>query len=181
MKSDRIGWKTLGQTPAFRNFNESECRQMIEIAQEKTFAPGAKVIEQGKTSQSLWILLEGKCEVVKDSQRDGAVPLAELEPFSLFGEMSFFSPAPHSANVIARTPVKLLSIARAAYDDLIRDGVQAAYKLAYNIVESVANRLRRMDEWIAELSSGGEKRAEGEEKQPEWREFRDKLFNGWNL
>ena len=57
----------------------------------------------------------------------------------------------------------------------------AAYKLAYNIVESVANRLRRMDEWIAELSSDDDKHADGEEKQPEWRKFRDKLFNGWNL
>ena len=78
--------------------------------------------------------------------------LAELEPYSLFGEMSFFSPAPHSANVVAKTPVKLLSIARSDYDDLIRDGVSAAYKLAYNVVESVADRLRRMDEWIAELA-----------------------------
>jgi CRP-like cAMP-binding protein len=179
--SDRDQCKSIEQIPAFRKFNESECHQMIEIAKQKTFAPGAKVIEQGKTSQALWILMEGRCEVVKDSHRDGAVPLAELEPFSLFGEMSFFSPAPHSANVIARTPVKLLSIARSDYDDLIRDGVVAAYKLAYNIVESVATRLRRMDEWIAELQSNGAKHADGEEKQPEWREFRDKVFKGWNL
>jgi CRP/FNR family cyclic AMP-dependent transcriptional regulator len=180
--NDRIPSKTLQQIPAFHNFNESECRQLAEIAQEKTFAPGEKVIEQGKSSHNLWILLDGKCEVSKDSNRDGIVVLAELEPYNLFGEMSFFSPAPHSANVVAKTPVKLLRIARVDYDDLIRDGVGAAYKLAYNVVESVATRLRRMDEWVAELSTHGERHdSEDQQKQPEWRQFRNKLFNGWNL
>jgi CRP/FNR family cyclic AMP-dependent transcriptional regulator len=186
--TERVPFATIRQIPAFRNFNDSECHQMADVAQHRTFAPGEKVIEQGKRSQYLWILVEGKCEVIKDSQRDGPVVLAELEPYNLFGEMSFFSPAPHSANVVAQTAVKLLSISRSDYDDLIRDGVTAAYKLAYNIVESVANRLRRMDEWIAELSAHAEspdgaprKPAEPPVKLPEWRQFRNKLFNGWNL
>ncbi len=180
MIDKRIPLKTLRQIPAFRNFNESECQQLLDIAQEKVFAPGEKVLEQGQSSQNLWILLEGKCEVVKESQRDGAVVLAQLDAFNLFGEMSFFSPAPHSANVLAKTPVRLLCISRTDYDDLIREGIGAAYKLAYNVVENVANRLRRMDEWVAELTAGDE-RFNPAEKLPEWRRFRDKLFNGWNL
>jgi CRP-like cAMP-binding protein len=181
--SDRIPLTTFRQIPAFHNFNESECHQLAEIALQRTFSPGEKVIEQGKRSQHLWILLEGKCEVVKDSQCDGPVTLAEMEPFNLFGEMSFFSPAPHSANVVAKTPVKLLSISRPDFDDLIRDGVAAPYKLAYNVLESVASRLRRMDEWIAELSThpAVPHEIENDEKLPEWRQFRNKLFTGWNL
>ncbi len=185
MIDDRVPFNTLRQIPAFRSFNESEYHQMAEVAQERTFAPGEKVIEQGKRSQYLWILLEGKCEVIKDSLHDGVVVLAALEPYSLFGEMSFFSPAPHSANVVAKTPVKLLSISRPDYDDMIHDGMTAAYKLAYNVVEHVAGRLRRMDEWITELSTHDEppQGAEPKEKEklPEWRQFRNKLFDGWNL
>jgi CRP/FNR family transcriptional regulator, cyclic AMP receptor protein len=181
----RVPFETLRQIPAFRNFNESECHQMAEVAQERTFAPGEKVIEQGKRSQHLWILLEGKCEVIKDSRHDGPVVLAALEPHNLFGEMSFFSPAPHSANVVAKTPVRLLSISRPDYDDMIHDGVTVAYKLAYNVVENVATRLRRMDEWIADLSSHDEPAHPAEtkekEKLPEWRQFRNKVFDGWNL
>lgn len=187
MISDPIPFKTLRQIPSFRNFNESECHQMAEVAQQRTFALGEKVIEQGKRSQYLWILLEGQCEVAKDSLRDGPVVLAALEPYNLFGEMSFFSPAPHSANVVAKTPVKLLSISRPDYDDMLHDGVAAAYKLAYNIVESVVTRLRRMDEWIAEVwdqvepPHAAKPKEKENEKLPEWRQFRNKLFNGWNL
>ncbi len=169
--------------PAFRNLNESEWHQLLEIAQEERFAPGQKIIEQGKVSQKLWIVLDGQCQVTKDHPHDGqTVVLAELEPYSLFGEMSFFSPAPHSATVVAKSQVKLLTISRADYDDLIRDGVVAAYKLAYNIVENVASRLRRMDEWVSDLATHAPHEGDhAPEKLPEWRRFRDKVFNGWNL
>jgi hypothetical protein len=56
--------------------------------------------------------------------------------------------------------------------------------LAYNVVEHVAGRLRRMDEWITELSTHDESpvtERKEKEKLPEWRQFRSKLFEGWNL
>ncbi len=67
--------------------------------------------------------------------------------------MSFFSPATHSASVRAKTDVQLLRLARADYDDLIRDGVSAGYKVAYNVLQSMADRLRRMDDWVARLAA----------------------------
>ncbi len=180
MTTDPIGIEKLQQIPAFRNFNAGEYHQLLDIAREKTFAPGQKVIEQGKSSQYLWIVLEGECEVVRASRRDGTTVLAALAPHSLFGEMSFFSPAPHSASVLAKTPVKLLAIARADYDDLIRDDVAAAYKLAFNIVDSVVAKLRRMDERMAEFAANVEDHGT-DEKRREWRRFREKMFDGWSL
>ncbi len=108
MIDQSVAASTLERIPLFRNFNETERRQLADIAQIKHFAPGELVIRQGKASQTLWVVLEGKCEVVKypdDSPRDSLI-LAVLEPFSHFGEMSFFSPAPHSANVRAQTAVR---------------------------------------------------------------------------
>ena len=34
---------------------------------------------------------------------------------------------------------------------MIDEGIWAAYKVAHNAVDSLAQRLRRMDDWIAEL------------------------------
>lgn len=176
--AERQAVDRCGQIPAFRRLNEGECRQLLGIARERSFAPGDKVLEQGQRSQYLWILLDGQCEVIKASMHNGPVVLAELDPFQIFGEMSFFSPAPHSASVVAKTPVRLLAISRSDYDDLIADGSDAAYKLAYNVVESLAHRLRRMDERIAELDGHAPTSASPE---PEWKRFREKLFGDWNL
>jgi CRP/FNR family cyclic AMP-dependent transcriptional regulator len=167
--------------PALRGLDADERKQVIEIADERSFAPGQKVIEQGQSSQHLWIVLEGKCEVVRDSTSDGPVHLAEMEPHQLFGEVSFFSPAPHSADVVARTPVRLLCIPRAKYEKLLHEGVGAAYKLAYNVLESASGRLRRMNEWLVELASQHRAESNGEPISPEWHEFREKLFKDWNL
>src|SRR3984957_12618377 len=179
MIDQSVSASALERIPLFRSFNETERRQLADIAQIKHFGPGGLVIRQGKASQSLWVVLEGKCGVVKqpDDPPHDSLSLAVLEPMSHFGEMSFFSPAPHSANVRAQSAVVALCIDRRDYDDLIRQGIWAAYKLAYNTVQSMADRLRRMDEWVAELA----RHNPPGDRVPEWSSFRDKLFNGWNL
>ncbi len=174
VKSDEL----LARVPALRGLNAGERHQLQEIGREKTFEPGERVLVQGKTSQFLWFVLEGQCQVVRDTTHDGPVVLAELGPLQLFGEMSFFSPAPHSANVVAKTAIRLLCIDRSDYDDLIRDNVPAAYKLAYNIVEGVAAKLRRMNDRLAELSAEQDGQ---DDRHLEWRQFRDRLFKGWSL
>ena len=91
--------------------------------------------------------------------------------------MSFFHPAPHSADVRTRTPVKLLQITHTAYGDMIQERMMAAYKLAYNVVQQMAERLRRMDEWIDDLANSSP--AGG--NVAEWSNFRNRVFNGWSV
>jgi CRP-like cAMP-binding protein len=104
--------------------------------------------------------------------------LAVLGPYDQFGEMSFFHPAPHSADIRAQTAVQLLRISYVDYKDLLDEGVTAAYKLSHNVVESLAQRLRRMDDWIAKLLAHQPSTAE---HAREWSAFREKLYNSWNV
>ncbi len=137
----------LHRIPLLSNLNESEFHQIADVARLRTFAAGDYVIRQGDQSRDLWIVLEGQCEVVRRLEPNGqaasqqeAIVLAVLQPYSHFGEMSFFHPAPHSADVRASSPVKLLQITHADYADMIHDGIWAAYKLAYNVVQQLAER-----------------------------------------
>jgi CRP-like cAMP-binding protein len=178
--SASFGMQVLRSIPLFQELNETECRQIAEVVQMHSFAAGDAVIRQGESSRNLWVMLEGTCEVVKrlapDNPRSEAIVLATLEPYHYFGEMSFFHPAPHSADVVAKTNVKALRISHVDYQDLIAEGVWAAYKLAYNVVEELAERMRRMDDWVTELML--RQRVDG--AQAEWSEFRNKLFRGWS-
>jgi len=182
----------LVKIPLFHGFNDTECRQVAEIAQTKEFAPGEVIIRQGQRSQELWVLLEGKCDVIKitgeDKPRGEAVLLAVLEPYSHFGEMSFFHSAPHSASVRAQTPVKLLKIIRGDYEELIQEGCRAAYKLAYNTVQCLAERLRKMDEWVADLLAKASESGPANHlpeaashQMQEWSDFREKMLSSWNI
>ena len=141
--------------PLFRGFSIGQRKQIAEIAKVTRFQPGEVVVEQGRTSQELWVLLEGTCEVIRDEKSaDGAaapIVLATLEPYSAFGEMSFFMPAPHSASVKAQTRVKLICVQRPQFDELLRRQSSVASKLAINVIHSLAERMRRMDQWVVEL------------------------------
>jgi CRP/FNR family transcriptional regulator, cyclic AMP receptor protein len=179
-----LNLETLRRIPLLHGLNESEFRQIAEVLRLREFAPGDYVIRQGDQSRDLWIVLEGQCEVVRrlkpgeeNHQPAESLVLAVLEPYNHFGEMSFFHPAPHSADVRARGPLELMQITHADYADMIQEGIWASYKLAYNVVQQLAARLRRMDEWVAELANNPQAAA----NVPEFSRFRNKLFDGWTV
>jgi CRP/FNR family transcriptional regulator, cyclic AMP receptor protein len=174
----------LHRIPLFHGLNESEFHQITEVLQLREFRPGEVILRQGAESRDLWVVLDGQCEVVRrlklEDNRAGegeSLVLATLVPYAHFGEMSFFHPAPHSADVRARGAVKLLQIPHADYADMIEEGIWAAFKLAYNVVQGMAERLRRMDDWVEELATNPAAASD----VPEWSRFRNKMFNGWSL
>lgn len=194
----------LRHTPLLANLNETEFRQLAEITRLQEFKPGDLIMQHGETTQDLWLVLEGTCEVFKPVGNHGdTLVLAVLHRHAILGEMSFFHRAPHSASVRAQTGVKLLQIKRSDYDELIQDGASVAFKLAFNVVETLAERLRRMDQWVEELIynkpptepvPAAAPIAKPQAPQPtrlipaealdsgsEWSSFRQKLFTEWNL
>jgi CRP-like cAMP-binding protein len=91
--------------------------------------------------------------------------------------MSFFHPAPHSASVRAKTAVALLRIGREEYDRLVDGQCAAAYKLAFNTIGGLAERLRRATDRLADLDPGDPLA----KPKSEWSSFRAKMFDAWNL
>ncbi|HET7716478.1 MAG TPA: cyclic nucleotide-binding domain-containing protein [Bauldia sp.] len=67
----------------------------------KRFDAGDVLIEEGRWSGRLFVLVEGEVEVV----RGGTSVAVIAEAGSIFGEMSVLLDLPHTATVRARTPV----------------------------------------------------------------------------
>lgn len=177
----------LAQMSIFAGMSDLQRRQIVEIATTVEFSPGETILRQGDSSQNLWIVVEGQCEVTRKNgvghAGDEAIVLAELGPYSQFGEMSFFHAAPHSASVQAKTPVALLRVEKQRFDQLVEDQCWAAYMLAENIIHQLAERLRRMDQWVADLlaEETPQEAAPQERVVAEWHSFREKLFDEWTL
>jgi len=176
---------TLRQVPIFRDLTDAECTRLGEAVEFLEYKPGDVLLYEDGSDRHLWVVLSGVCEVVRfaDAHDNGdqePVVLATLEPHSQFGEMSFFRAAPHSASVRATTPVRLMRISRKDYDRLVEEGSAAAYKLACNAIESLADRLERMDEWVEELVRTSPK-SSSTPPIGEWESFRQRLFTSWNI
>jgi len=164
----------LAKLPIFSGMSEKEIQAALACTHPEEIDAGEKIITQGKLVPNLWFIREGRCEIKRHTEGGCNLKLAELGPDTQFGEMSFFHAAPHSADVIALTQMKLLRLAREDYDQLCAEGNPIAFKLAINSLEQLADRLRRTDQWITDLVCK-------EDHQPtptEWTSFRKLIFRG---
>lgn len=168
---------TLAKCQLFRGMNASERHELSTMLEGKSYAPGTTILEEGESVQFVWIILKGRCQVVKKTRSGEEKELWVLEPCGVFGEMSFFNPAPHSATVRALSEVEVVRLPREKYDQLLRGGSLAAHKLSFNTMGVLIERLRRMDEWIAERMEGDNAPAHKEE----WMDFQSKLYTGWTF
>lgn len=187
MKREELTDELLARIPMLENLTTAERRQLTDIATLHKARPGELLVRQGHESRRIWIVVDGICEVVRsvDGNDESAKQyvLAELTPYDHFGEMSFFEPHPHSASVRAKTAAQLMRIAYGDYREMIDGECQSAYKLTYNIVNSLAQRLRHMDDWVTELLAAAPQEPSQDRTKPqsEWSVFREKLFGEWSI
>ena len=163
---------SLANLPIFNGMSTVEVQEALSCAHSIEVGAREKIISQGEHVPNLWFIREGRCEVKRRTKSGCELRLAELGPDMQFGEMSFFHAAPHSADVIALTDMKLLRMTREDYDQLCADDNPIAFKLALNSLEQLADRLRRTDQWITELVCK-------DNYQPtasEWTTFRKLIF-----
>jgi len=158
--------------------SEAEVNEVRRRLTPEVYPKNEVILREGKSLQVLWIIAEGECEVFKMIKPNTEQRLTVLDPGSVFGEMSFFQPAPHSASVRSLTDVELKRLPREEFEALEIDSPAVAQKMLANTVRLLAERLRRMDNWTCELFE----RPDGPQShRKEWRDFRSKLYTDWHF
>jgi len=165
------------QCALFADMTLDERQQVLELVEHETYSAREVIIREGLSTQILWIIVRGRCEVVKLLKDKSEKELAGLRPGSVFGEMSFFHPAPHSASVRALTDVEVMRLSRERFDQLCESSPPAALKITESMVGVIAQRLRCMDDWMCDLIE----QPDVVSHQEEWQEFRAKLYADWEF
>jgi CRP/FNR family transcriptional regulator, cyclic AMP receptor protein len=96
---------------------------MVPIAKRgvrKTFAAGSVLMEHGRHSNSLHLLLRGRARVERTFGLDRPQLVAEIGPGDLVGEMGSFSGIARSATVKAVDEVESLELSEAALKSVLR-------------------------------------------------------------
>ncbi|QDT18045.1 cAMP receptor protein [Alienimonas californiensis] len=164
--------------PAFTKLTNSQRREFLDLASRHRFKAGETILEEGRETRCLWFILSGACEVVKTVPDGGDRVLATLEAGALFGEMSFFNPGPHSADVRAISDCTVLRMTAGNWAVLEQIGLRPAFHIARHTAAVMSDRLRRMDDWITKVLDETPDPAARAKRNDEWNDFRRKLFNG---
>jgi CRP-like cAMP-binding protein len=94
--------KTL---PLFQSFSEDDLRKIAPFAEEHSVGQDETVVREGDYSYDLMIIEEGTAEV-----RHGGEKIAELGPGDFFGEMGILERDRRNADVVATSPMRLISL-----------------------------------------------------------------------
>jgi CRP-like cAMP-binding protein len=109
------------------------------------YKDGEIIIKQGTTGKCLYVIQEGKVEVISE-QGDSEIKVAELAETEFFGEMGLFEKDVRSCTVRALGDARILTIdKRNFYQSIHKDS-----SLAYRLLEKMSNRLREANKKIKE-------------------------------
>jgi len=147
----RLYRRILTMVPLFRALTPEEVEEIVKISKLLRVRRGMTVVEEGDEGEAMYILVEGRVGVLKKLPGGDTTPLAELEPPSVFGEMSLIDRAPRSATVVTSEDSVLFQINLQAFNSLRAAYHPAAFKMLREIAPTMCARLRRVNERIGEF------------------------------
>jgi CRP/FNR family cyclic AMP-dependent transcriptional regulator len=142
----RIAWPRLIYAPAvvgdgeavevlanigmFRGLSNRELQRLAGVTKEIDFGPGVAITREGEAGGRFYVLLDGEADV-----RLGEEKINDLRPGDSFGELSLIDGRPRSATVVARTPVRTLSLASWNFRPLLREHPSIAEAMLLEMCE----------------------------------------------
>jgi CRP/FNR family cyclic AMP-dependent transcriptional regulator len=138
----------LRRVPLFAMLTSSQAEAVSEAITKRRFKRGELIVEQGKKSNALFIVLTGRARVLTADSRGREVILATMQPGDYIGEMSLIDNEPHSASVRAEVQTDALVLGRAEFARCLPENSS----MAYAVMKGLVQRLRHADRKIESLA-----------------------------
>ncbi len=137
----------LAKVPLLQDLSQDDLARMAARTRKLEFEAGHDIVEIGTPGRSLYLILQGAVRVLYPS-RSTDFELARLGPGDFFGEMALLNDKPRSATVRTLDRVKVLSLDKTDFREVVRETPQ----LALQLLEVMSVRIRNADEQISGLS-----------------------------
>jgi serine phosphatase RsbU (regulator of sigma subunit) len=120
----------IRQIPLFADLHSAEIGVVAAIVREVTAAPEDLLFAEGEPGDRLFIIVSGEAEVIKALGTPDERTLAVRQAGEFFGEMSLFEPdGRRTAAVRAATPLHLLEMQRADFEQILHHHPAVAYQM----------------------------------------------------
>jgi CRP-like cAMP-binding protein len=138
----------IRRVPLFSMLTNEQAQTIADGVVKRRYRRGEIIVEQGRKSDALFILLSGRARVITSDSRGREVILAVLEAGDYLGEMSLIDNEPHSATVRAEVQTDVLVLARSEFGACLPENSS----LSYAILRGLVGRLRNADRQIESLA-----------------------------
>jgi CRP-like cAMP-binding protein len=138
----------IRRVPLFSMLTTDQAQVIADGVVKRRYRRGEIIVEQGRKSDALFILLSGRARVITSDSRGREVILAVLEAGDYLGEMSLIDNDPHSATVRAEVQTDVLVLGRGEFAACLPENSS----LSYAILRGLVSRLRNADRQIESLA-----------------------------
>jgi CRP/FNR family cyclic AMP-dependent transcriptional regulator len=138
----------IRRVPLFSTLTQAQAEAVADSVVKRRFKRGECIVEQGKKSNCLAIVLTGRARVVTTDTRGREVILATMNPGDYVGEMSLIDNQPHSATVKAEVQTDVLILGRTEFARCLPENTS----MAYAVMKGLVQRLRHADRKIESLA-----------------------------
>ena len=125
-----------------------QAQAIADSVVKRRFRRGELIVEHGRKSNALFILLNGRARVLTSDSRGREVILAVLQAGDYVGEMSLIDNEPHSATVRAEVQTDMLILGRPEFARCLPENSS----MSYAIMKGLVQRLRQADRKIESLA-----------------------------
>ena len=140
--------RLLMEVPLFDGLAAADLRPLAERVTVAEFAPGQAIVRQGEPGERVYVIVEGRVEVLARVERKGIAAesvVSWLVSGDALGELSLLDGEPRSATCVAMTRTLCLCLER---EDFL-DAMARHWQLNRRLFALLAHRLRKADERLA--------------------------------
>ena len=138
----------IRRVPLFSMLTANQAESVADGVVKRRFKRGEAIVEQGKKSHALSIILTGRARVITTDTRGREVILATMHPGDYVGEMSLIDNEPHSATVRAEVQTDALILGQQEFARCLPENSS----MTYAVLRGLVQRLRHADRKIESLA-----------------------------
>jgi CRP-like cAMP-binding protein len=141
----------LREVGLFGGLSDETLRTFAGPLQVVELEAGTVVFNEGDAGREMFVVLEGRMEVLKLSKRKREMVVASLRAGTWFGERALLDVMPRPATIRAAEPTRLLRVTAHDLDVLYRSNLKAYTLVVLNIAREMSRQLRLADGLLSDL------------------------------
>lgn len=138
----------LKQVPVFDGLDEKELAAIERLVHHRTYKPDEHVFRKNAPGEGLYIILQGKVDILTESEQGEPNLVASLSEGDFFGDLSLLDQEPRSANALAKDHAELLGFFRPDLTSILKRKPDLGVKILFNVAKVIGERLRKTNELL---------------------------------
>lgn len=138
MAEQRVATELLAGLSLFTDLSGPQLEAAAHTFGEETFSAGERILRQGFTGSGFYVVVDGEVMVYIDGQERSRLTRGEY-----FGEISALLDEPPTADVVAVTDCRCLSLGAPELPAFL----QSFPPVAYRLLQAEARRVKAGDRW----------------------------------